>query len=211
MLPGLTPIFTCHYFDFEGHGGQPLPARFGIEHFASQVASYLRQHGPMPVLGYSMGGYVAAYASIALGAPITRLVTLGTKWAWTPEAAGREAGQLNPDFWLQKAAAFAQALQTLHGAKYWRPLVAQTAQMMLAMGKQPPLGPVHYAKLNIPLTLLLGQADRMVTLEETTAVAHYAPQAQVRVLPNTPHPLEKVEAGLLVTAIKESLPDEGSS
>lgn len=53
--------------------------------------------------------------------------------------------------------------------------------------------------------VLLGDRDKMVTLDETLAVYKQLPNAQCGVLPGTPHAFEQVNIPLLAQLIKEFL------
>jgi hypothetical protein len=48
---------------------------------------------------------------------------------------------------------------------------------------------------------MLGDRDKMVTLEETVTVYKNLLNAQLCILPNTPHPLEQVNVDLLAYVI----------
>ena len=52
---------------------------------------------------------------------------------------------------------------------------------------------------------MLGDRDKMVTLDETVEVYKNLPQAQLAILPNTPHPIEKVNTDRLASEIKSFL------
>ena len=62
-----------------------------------------------------------------------------------------------------------------------------------------------YAAINIPVLLLLGDRDKMITLEETIAVFNQLPNAQMAMLPGTPHPIEQVDISLLSFLIEKFL------
>ena len=49
---------------------------------------------------------------------------------------------------------------------------------------------------------MLGDRDKMITLEETLQVYHHLPNAQFSVLPATPHPIEKANVQLLAYLIR---------
>jgi len=59
------------------------------------------------------------------------------------------------------------------------------------------LSPEVCHAITIPTLLLLGDSDKMVGLEETTAVFKSIPGAQWGVLPGTPHPIEQVDVVML--------------
>lgn len=55
-----------------------------------------------------------------------------------------------------------------------------------------------YPEIDIPILILLGDGDKMVTLDETVNVYKLLPNAQFGVLPNTPHPIEQVNVKMLL-------------
>ena len=52
---------------------------------------------------------------------------------------------------------------------------------------------------------MLGDRDKMVSLEETTAVYKAIPHAALAVLPNTPHALEQTDPSLIAFFIHRFL------
>jgi pimeloyl-ACP methyl ester carboxylesterase len=58
-------------------------------------------------------------------------------------------------------------------------------------------GQDEFARLQLPVFLLLGDRDPMVTLGETLDAYQSIPGAQFAVLPATPHPIEKADPALL--------------
>jgi pimeloyl-ACP methyl ester carboxylesterase len=74
----LTPSYNVYTFNFPGHGGSALPEQFSIPLFAIAVKSYIQEQklGPVSILGYSMGGYVALYLARHYPELVERIVTL---------------------------------------------------------------------------------------------------------------------------------------
>jgi pimeloyl-ACP methyl ester carboxylesterase len=72
-----------------------------------------------------------------------------------------------------------------------------TCQMLKELGDHNALQLADYTSIHTPTLVMLGDRDKMVSLEETVAVYKQLPQAQLAVLPGTPHPLEQVQPGLL--------------
>ena len=64
--------------------------------------------------------------------------------------------------------------------------------MLAQMGIDNPLKSTVYANIGTSTLLMLGDRDKMVTLEETVKVYQHLPKAQMAILPNTEHPIEKV-------------------
>jgi pimeloyl-ACP methyl ester carboxylesterase len=196
-LPLLESHFEVHTLDFEGHGAQPFAARpFAIAHFAENLEAFLAQNGltQVHVFGYSMGGYVAVYLARRKPELFRKIFTFATKLDWSPEGAAREVRLLDIDTILSKVPKFAQMLETRHHGNDWRQHLAHTADMMRALGAQPALLEEDFASLQVPVCMGIGDRDTMVTLEETIAAYRLLQDAQLLVLPATPHPIEKIDA-----------------
>lgn len=198
----LTPLekllkkdFHCLPLEFSGHGSALAKTAFGIEIFAGELWTLIHEHKlEKPwVFGYSMGGYVALYLESQYPGTFAGIVTLGTKFDWNPVAAAKEAGYLDPEKMLVKVPEYAQTLELQHGEK-WTLLVKNTAQMMVKMGKEPFLNADKLAALNVPVQVSLGDNDKMVSIEETVQAFRALNKASLCILPDTPHPLEKVDA-----------------
>ncbi len=62
--------------------------------------------------------------------------------------------------------------------------------MIMDMGNSPPLS--GYESIEHPVLISIGDKDAMVTLEETIAVYRRLKNANLIVLPNTEHSIEKI-------------------
>src|SRR5690606_18241374 len=97
-----------------------------------------------------------------------------------------------------KLPAFARALKERHSPNDWKEVLSRTAAMLENMGRKNPLSPDDYKSIPTSCLIMIGDRDKMVTLEETVDVFKTLPQAQMAVLPNTHHPLEQVNEAALV-------------
>jgi pimeloyl-ACP methyl ester carboxylesterase len=195
----LQDAFDVHVPDFPGHGGRELPASFSIPYFSSVVAAYIKERrlGPVAVFGYSMGGYVAAYLAQQHPHLVEKIATLATKFHWTEEIAAREVKMLQPGVISQKLPAFADTLTQRHQPQDWKMVLAMTAAMLTALGEANAIQPEGYAQIQTPALIMLGDRDRMVSLEETVGVYQRLPNAQLAILPQTAHPIEATDMELL--------------
>ena len=194
--------------DFSGHGSRPMPdGSFSIELFAGDVLQFMEheQLEQISIFGYSMGGYVAMYLAKYHSEKINRAITLGTKYYWDEAIAAKEIQLLNPDKIEQKLPAFAATLKQRHTPNDWKEVLMKTAEMMVSLGARNTLAAEDYASISIPLLLLLGDRDKMVSLEETTTVFKALPNAQMGMLPNTPHQIEQVDVEALSLIIDRFL------
>lgn len=80
-----------------------------------------------------------------------------------------------------------------------------TRQLLLDLGKNPPLDTVRLKKLPQPVVIGLGEHDTMVSLEESREAAATIPKGVLKIFPAAPHPIEKVDAKMLAAFLKEQL------
>ena len=177
----------------------PHAEGYSIRVFANDVLDYMQLNGleQVSILGYSMGGYVAMYLAAHCPDRVERVMTLATKYLWTEEIAAREVKMLVPEKIEEKLPAFAATLAQRHAQVNWKEVLHATAAMMRDLGEMPVLTEEVYARISIPCMLLLGDRDKMVSLEETVDVYKSLPNAQMAVLPGTAHPIEQVDITLL--------------
>lgn len=197
--------FDPELLDFAGHGGRGMPdADFSIPLFAEEVINWMDNEriGSIDIFGYSMGGYVALYMARYYPDRVGRIQTLATKFAWDAETAAKEVKMLNPEKIAEKIPKFAAALAERHAPQDWKEVLKRTADMMLAMGAQPPLSEEDFNAIPHIVQLCVGGNDSMVSLEETIHVCRQLKDAGFTVLPETPHPIEQMNTELLLLTAK---------
>ena len=206
--PYLEPLsrpFKVHTLLFAGHGNTPIPEDgITMESNAQQIADYCTAQGleDVAIFGFSMGGYSALYYALQNPDKVNSIMTLGTKFAWTEEGAAAESKMLNPDVITTKVPQYAQQLAEQHGEDNWKLLLPALSGMMARLGKQPLLQG-NLAELNIPVQIMVGDRDNMVTVEESFAVYRSLPQGKFAVLPGTKHPIDRAQPSLLLHAMKD--------
>lgn len=194
--------FQVFSFNFSGHGKMPFQKNFGIEQFALELEQFIAaQHLEKPnVFGYSMGGYVALYLAHKQPTLLGNIITLGTKFEWTPEIAQKETKMLDAKTIQVKVPKFAEDLKTRHGNE-WELLLSKTAEMMLSLGKNNALSLNDYTAIENKVLIGLADKDTMVSLAETTAVYRQLKNGAMYMLPNTKHPIETVNVSSLAKII----------
>jgi pimeloyl-ACP methyl ester carboxylesterase len=201
----LSDTFTVHTLNFSGHGGEAFPdGDFSISRFADEVNAYMEKNGidKAAFFGYSMGGYVALYHAKQYPHKVSAIVTLATKFHWDEPTAAKECQMLDADKIETKVPAFATTLRETHAPNDWKEVLNRTKIMLQGLGAENALKPEDYTTINTPVRLLLGDRDKMVSLEETVAVYKSLPNAQMAMLPGTPHPIEQVSLAFLPFLIK---------
>ena len=204
LEPRLDPVTL----DLPGHGDAPLGGGgFDIETMRARVIGELDawQLGRIAIFGYSMGGYVALEVARRRPDLAAAVVTLGTKFAWTPESAAREAKYLDVAKIRAKVPYFAEELERRHTALGWEAVLAQTAAMMASLGQDPVLTPERLAEIQCPVRVMVGDRDGTVSVEESLAASRALTRGQLEVLPGVAHPFEKIPVDRLVRSIIEAL------
>lgn len=196
-LKGQYKVYTI---DFSGHGKEEFPkVEFSMALFAEDVLRFMNVQGieKASIFGYSMGGYVGMYLAKYYPEKIDKVVTLATKFHWDTETAEKETRMLNAAKIEEKLPSFASALAKRHEGKDWKDVLVRTASMLHALGADNTLKAEHYKEIEKECMVLLGDRDKMVSLEETLAVYQQLPNAKMGMLPGTPHPIEQVDAQVL--------------
>jgi len=195
--------FTVYDLNFSGHGGEPFAREFGIEEFALEVRNFIVSNNlnDLIVFGYSMGGYIALWLTHRYPVLLSKVVTLGTKFDWSPESAAREISKMNAEKIEQKVPAFARILQQRHAPNEWKELMQKTTDMMQGLGEKPLLSEEILSSIHIPITIALGDSDDMADRTYSERVTRLLPNARFVLLPETPHPIEKVRIEKIVELI----------
>jgi esterase/lipase len=190
--------FNIFTLNFSGHEQTPFTSNFDIEQFALELEQFVFENklNQPTVFGYSMGGYVALYLAYRNPSILGNIITLGTKFEWSPEIAQKEVKMLDSKTIIEKVPKFAEALQKRHGQD-WELLLQKTAEMMLSLGNKNALSLNDFTSIENKVLIGLADKDTMVSLEETTAVYKQLKNGAMYMLPNTKHPIETVDAGLL--------------
>ena len=200
--------FNVHALTFSGYGNQPPKGSgFSIQQFTNDVLIYLEnnQIEKTHIFGYSMGGYVALNLSTQMPERIGKIFTLGTKFQWTLDYAMRETKRLDPEKIREKVPDFAAELRNRHTAFGWENVLAQTAQMMKGLGNKNILTEEALKTIPGPACIGLGDRDNTVEIEEAAGVYRLLQSGSLMIFPSTPHPLERVNKGLLTQALTSYL------
>lgn len=190
--------------NFSGHGGKSTEMVFSISNFAQDILNFMEDEkiSSIDIFGYSMGGYVALYLAKKYPDKVDRIFTLATKFSWSEEIAAREIKMLDPEKIMEKIPAFAEVLKDRHSPADWKEVLQKTARMMLEMGKVNPLSGKDFKEIDKEVLVAVGDRDQMVSMEETMVVYRFLTRGRLLVMPNTQHPIEKVNSLYLAEEIK---------
>ena len=185
--------------DFPGHGKLVEDdGLFTVDRFVQHVFDKL--HEPVELVGYSLGGYVALRLAALHPERVKRVVTIATKFNWTPEGAQIETRMLNPEKVKEKVPAFVTLLEDRHG-KHWPSVMERTASMMLDLGNAPVLTASVLEKVECPVLLIRGSEDNMVSEQESFWAQNRIAGARYVEMAFQPHQFEKMDAKALASII----------
>ncbi len=201
LLAALGP--SASFLEFIGHGStDDVDEAWTIDLFARQLERTLESMDRPRIFGYSMGGYVAIALAARRPELMSSIVTLGTKFEWTPDGAAHEVKKLDPSIIEAKVPAFAADLQRRHGAQRWTTVLEKTAGLMRGLGDAPVVTPDVVAALTVPVHYGIGDRDEMVSIEETMQMYRATPGATLSVFPSRKHPIEKAPVSQVAAFIE---------
>ncbi len=197
LAPHYPAVYTLH---FSGHGGTEMPyAPFSTRLFMYDVQRFMDEN-ELPIahfFGYSMGGYVALAFAAQEPDRVASVVTLGTKFEWTPETAARTAATLDMSKWQEKAPQFVDMLRARHAPSDVHQVVDKTKEMMLQLGNGAALDAADLSDILPPVLILVGDADNTVGQPESEWATGHILDAKLQVLPGVKHPFEQVNVQAL--------------
>lgn len=191
--------------DFEGHGEYISNSKYSISLFRNNIESFLAENNlnKIDVFGFSMGGYIALDFALHNPLLVRKIITLGTKFDWSPFFAKNEIKKLNPELIEEKVPHFGARLQQLHGESGWKNVVLKTAEFMEELGNNPSLNKERLQSITAPSLICVGELDNMTTIEESSMVAEALPKGELQVLENTKHPIEIISQALAAKTIND--------
>ena len=203
----LSTNFNVFTFNFEGHGGRTTEKDYTNAVFTENVLAFMAANNisKTHLFGYSMGGYVALDLLIKHSEKVGKLMTLATKFNWTPEVAAKEIKMLNAEKIAEKVPKFAAALEKRHAPDDWKVVLQKTAEMMSRLGNGAALDESKLEKITNQILVGIGTKDRMVNLEESERLANLLPNSQLMVIDGFKHPIEAVDVDKLTAILIDFL------
>jgi pimeloyl-ACP methyl ester carboxylesterase len=200
--------FKVYSFDFSGHGLSAQDTKeFRIDLFAKDLDQFIRKNNltsPI-VFGYSMGGYVALYHTANYDdSPIKIVFTYGTRFNWSEKSVQKEIPSLNPVNIIEKYPQTAELLRKKHGEQ-WGHLLRSTAHMMQHLEKLDGLTKEDMSEITIPVILMIGDQDRVITSEETHLTKSWLRNGIVKTISHSKHELERSNLKEIASTIIENI------
>ena len=189
IIPFLGSKYEIVNYEIPHHGfKQDSTTPFNMTAITEDFCDFLEEQGRSIIYGFSLGGYVALCAAQQSTKNIEGIITQGTKLDWSPDIAAKEVKGLDLDFLKKKAPPFYNYLHDLHG-DYLNDLLEKTVAFMQGLGNNPLLFRGELNKVDIPVRMIRGGKDRMVSKNETINVCNMIGNCHYSEIPFFPHPL----------------------
>jgi pimeloyl-ACP methyl ester carboxylesterase len=222
VVPHLAERFRVVSVDLRNHGkSDRIRARFDIGDLAEDVARLLDTMGlgPLPVVGYSLGGMVAQEMALASPGRVTGLVLGATaarpvglpRWLTVPAfVAARAVSRL--DRFVLPRIAYTYLMRTgtvprEHGVWLWRTLLDRDTNLYYEAG----FAILRFdardrvSSLGVPTTVVITTEDQLVAPRLQRETASLIPDARVVELEGARHEAVLTHADEIAKAILETL------
>ena len=192
--------YHTYLYEFPGHGKRGFDCGLSpnMNDFAHDLLGFIESQNlrGCVVFGHSMGGYCATLCEKLKPNTFEKVITLGTKWEWSPEIAQKETSKLDLGFLKEKAPAFIERMIAYHGEERLENLFSSVRNLMIDLGKKAPLP--NLEEISIPIEIYRGDSDRMVSEEESVNFASSNSLAKYIQLPETKHAYEDVSENVIL-------------
>lgn len=212
----LTPLkdllgdhLDVHTFTFSGHGNMPAADEFRVEQFARELDDYIKKNeiNAPYVFGHGLGGYVALFHKANFDdSKIQKIYTYGTRFNWSENSIAKELPLLNPDLVMEKFPQVMSLLKKKHGDK-WRWVLQSMAHLLQNLEKLDELTNEDLSDINVPVTLMLGDQDRVTSTEETQSAKNYLKLCDIQIIAHSKHEIERANLKEISKVILNDLND----
>lgn len=185
----LEKEYETFLYEIPGHGERSNELEhFNFDNITKDFLKFLNDIGPCYIFGFSLGGYLALHSAQVDSTNIRGVVTLGTKFNWSPETAKKETATLDLSFLKEKVTPFYEYLKKLHGENLEKLLLA-TKKFMVALGDKPKITNKSVANIEVPVRICRGGKDKMVTDNESLEITRCNALVKYFEVPQFIHPV----------------------
>ncbi len=195
-------IYEVHNLNFPQHGNSTeILDTYSYQKLALWLASYVhsKEIRDYFIIGYSMGGYIALKHTLEEPKGCLGIITIATKVNWNIAIATYENTKLSEE----NLTPIIPKLKIEHGNK-WHHLIDKTKDILNSIGLNP-LQKEEFTHNRIPVFMLLGSKDKMVTTDETINFISENHHMTYKVLEDQEHLLERMDMIYLTEILKQNI------
>ncbi|MFZ1705600.1 MAG: alpha/beta fold hydrolase [Saprospiraceae bacterium] len=189
--------------NFRGHDRDVYDGPFSMKLFVQDIKQFIEESkiGKIHIFGYSMGGYAGMCYARLFPDKVSKIMTLGTKFKWTEDIAKKEVLFLNPEVIESKLPQYVEVLKRRFDPNDWKSIMQRTADMMIDLGKDPPLKDNQYKYIKNQTLICLGDEDHMVSKEESKYVADSLLKGKFQLYDGWKHSIDSIDSRELASYI----------
>lgn len=187
----LPPGLRGWRFNLLGHGGRPLPSRFGIFEMVDDLADQMATAGigKAVLFGYSLGGFLALHHALRHPDQVAGVCTLGSQYIWDEASLAHAAAILDPERLKRVGSDDPSWVQDLYIC--FRRIRDQGNSHEAALRED------HLSRLHCPVLAINGNADPLVSVDSTIRHAQLIPNHQFAIYNGAAHPPDALPFALL--------------
>jgi pimeloyl-ACP methyl ester carboxylesterase len=204
LVKALSTHFQVIMVDLRGHGRSTNEAdRLDPETMMFDISGLLDSLNIQitHVAGYSLGGYLGLMLALKEPRRVATLLMHATKFYWTKDAADKMQQQLDPDIMAKNVPTYANQLVQDHGARQWRILVRQAADLTNYLVDNGITERI-VAHTQCPVLVSVGDRDELVPVNEALRLARVFNKGELIVLPGVRHPFQTVRPVPLIPTMQ---------
>ncbi len=184
-------------FDLLGHGGRPLPSRFGIFEMVDDLADQIAAAGirRAVLFGYSLGGFLALHHALRHRDQVVAICTLGSQYIWDEASLAHAAAILDPERLKRLGSDDPQWVHDLFVC--FRRIRDEGNEHEAALRED------HLRQIDCPVLALNGDADPLVSADSTIRQARCIPQHQFAIYDGAAHPPSALPFALIASELAD--------
>lgn len=197
--------YDCHLLEFSGHSSNQWQGEFSLPVFAQDLENFLKRLGrsDATIIGHSLGGYVALYhRAHGFPTPVKRVIAYATKIDWSSQTVHSFVRSLSPEV-AMLLPSFKAGLERRFGPRA-EAVLRETGELIKRLGERDKLSDETLAKIHLPVDMVVGEKDRMVSWEETERCAGLLPQGTAHRLTDSRHEMEHTDLQALAQLLMTS-------
>jgi len=202
LAEAIGPELTCFSFDMLGHNGRPEPDNYGVQEIAEDLMAGLDAAGVGQAFffGYSFGGIIAYYLAHHFPERVLGACALGARIRYDENTVRHLLHILDP--------ARAERLGIV--VPPWVAAIHAKHRMLLStVGERGGAGLVEERLpfITRPVLALNGNADPLVSVEDTMRVGELVPKSRCAIYEGSAHPFRSVPTWVVAKLVLQFIRD----
>jgi len=184
-----------------GHGGRPVPASWTFGDFADDLIARLdaERIERARFVGYSTGAYLALFLARHHASRVESVVAIAAKYVIDAKTIEHWAYLTSLERFLEPGHPRVPLYERHHAD--WKTMTQNNNRMFRAWADGAPLTEADLAQIGVPVMVIGGDRDPLVSWNETRALGRLIPGAHVAMCYGSSHPISAMPLNGVAQAI----------